>query len=63
MRNTQLTANKSASLFSAVTALRNTYQPEDDLGIPKLNEETPRAAEWSRENSFIDPPPQRKNNN
>jgi hypothetical protein len=59
----QTTTLATGSFYKTLLALRNTYPPEDDLGIPKLNEETPRAAEWSRENSFIDPPLQRKNTN
>jgi hypothetical protein len=59
----QTTTLATGSFYKTLLVLRISYPPEDDLGIPKLNEETPRAAEWSRENSFIGPPPQRKSTN
>ena len=51
---TQLTAHTSDSLYNTLIALRRTYPPADDVGIPSLNESTSRAATWSRANSFTD---------
>jgi hypothetical protein len=54
---TQATGN----VYKTLLALRNTYQPEDGSGIPKLSESISRAAEWSRDNCFTNLLPQRKN--
>lgn len=51
---TQTTTQATLSFYKTLLALRNTYQPEDNLGIPKLNEDTFQAPEWSRDGSFID---------
>ena len=50
----QTTAQTTGSFYKTLLALRNTHPPEDDLGIPKLNEDTFQAPEWSRDGSFID---------
>lgn len=60
---TQTTTQATLSFYKTLLALRNTYQPEDNLGIPKLSESTSQAAEWSRDNNFADLPQQRKNTN
>ena len=53
-KRTQLTAHTSDSYYNTLIALRKTYPPVDDIGIPNLNESTSRAAAWSRSNSFAD---------
>jgi hypothetical protein len=46
------TTQTNGSFYKTLLALRNTYPPEDDLGIPKLNEGTSQSAERSRDGSF-----------
>jgi prevent-host-death family protein len=53
-KRTQVAAHTAGSYYSTLIALRNTYPPVDDAGIPSLNESTSRAAAWSRTNSFTD---------
>ncbi len=53
-KRTQLTAHTSHSYYETLIALRNTYPPEDDVGIPSLSENTSRSAAWSRPNSFTE---------
>ncbi len=53
-KRTQLTAHTAGSYYSTLIALRNTYPPVDNVGIPSLNESTSRATAWSRTNSFAD---------
>jgi prevent-host-death family protein len=53
-KRTQVAAHTAGSYYSTLIALRNTYPPLDDIGIPMLNERTSRAAAWSRTNSFTD---------
>jgi hypothetical protein len=50
----QTKTQASGSVYKTLLALRNIYQPEDDIGIPKLNEVTFQAAEWSRASGFAD---------
>ena len=50
----QTKTQATGSYYKTLLALRNTYQPTDDLGIPKLSESTSRATEWSRDNCFAD---------
>jgi hypothetical protein len=50
----QTTTLTTGSFYKTLLALHNIYQPEDDIGIPKLNEETFQAAEWSRASGFAD---------
>jgi hypothetical protein len=59
----QTTTKAIGNFYKTLLALLNTYPPEDDLGIPKLNEGTSRDAQWLRDNSFADLSPQRKNTN
>jgi hypothetical protein len=59
----QTTTQATGSFYKTLLALCNTYQPEDDLGIPKISESNSRVTEWSRDNSFADLPPQRKSTN
>jgi hypothetical protein len=52
-QNTPQTTTKAiGNFYKTLLALRNTYPPEDDLGIPKRNEGTSQAAERSRDGSF-----------
>jgi prevent-host-death family protein len=53
-KRTQVAANTAGSYYSTLLALRNTYPPVDDIGIPMLNESTSRSAAWSRPNSFTE---------
>jgi prevent-host-death family protein len=53
-KRTQLTALTSDSYYNTLIALRNTYPPVDDVGIPSLSENTSRAAAWLRSNSFTE---------
>ena len=50
----QTTTLPTGSFYKTLLALRNTYPPEDDIGIPKLNEETLQAAKWSRARGVAD---------
>lgn len=51
-KRTQAAAHTAGSYYSTLIALRNTYPPLDDIGIPNLNGSTSRTAAWSRSNSF-----------
>ena len=51
-KRTQVVAQTTASYYNTLLALRNTYPPVDDIGIPNLNGSTSRTAAWSRSNSF-----------
>jgi prevent-host-death family protein len=53
-KRTQLTALTSDSYYNTLIALRNTYPPVDDVGIPSLSGNTSRSAAWSRPNTFTD---------
>jgi prevent-host-death family protein len=53
-KRTQVAAHTAGSYYSTLIAIRNTYPPVDDVGIPSLNESTSRASTWSRQNSFAD---------
>lgn len=61
--NVQNTPQTAGSYYKTLMALRKTYQPDDDSGIPKLSESTSQAAVWSHDNNFADLPPQQKNTN
>lgn len=50
----QTTTVPTGSFYKTLLVLRNIYQPEDDIGIPKLNEETLQAAKWSRASGVAD---------
>lgn len=51
---TQVAANTTGSYYNTLLALRSTYPPVDDAGIPMLDESASRAATWSRTNTFVD---------
>ena len=51
-KRTQVAAHTADSYYSTLLALRDTYPPVDDIGIPNLNGSTSRTAAWSRSNSF-----------
>jgi prevent-host-death family protein len=53
-KRTQVAAHTAGSYYSTLIALRKTYPPLDDIGIPNLNDSTSRTAAWSRANSFAD---------
>ena len=53
-KRTQVAACTAGSYYSTLLALRNTYPPVDDIGIPNLNASTSRTEAWSRSNSFAD---------
>jgi prevent-host-death family protein len=53
-KRTQVAALTAGSYYSTLIALRNTYPPVDDVGIPRLNDSNLRATAWSRRNSFTD---------
>lgn len=44
------------TFFTRLAHLRETYAPEDNLGLtPKGSTKTARAAAWKRENAFTSP--------
>ena len=53
-KRTQVAANTAGSYYSTLLALRSTYPPVDDIGIPMLNGDAARATAWSRSNSFTE---------
>ena len=53
-KRTQVVAHSADSYYNTLLAMRNTYPPVDDIGIPNLNASTSRTAAWSRANSFAD---------
>ena len=53
-KRTQSAANSAGSYYNSLIALRNTYPPVDDVGIPSLSENTSRSTTWSRPNTFAD---------
>lgn len=53
-KRTQLSAKTSGNYHSTLIALRSTYPPVDDVGIPNLSENSSRAAAWLRSNSFTE---------
>ena len=53
-RTQAATAHTATNYYSTLIALRSTYPPVDDIGIPSLSGSTSRATTWSRANSFAD---------
>ncbi len=51
-KRTQVAAQAAGSYYSTLLALRSTYPPVDDVGIPSISASTSRTAAWSRLNSF-----------
>jgi len=44
----------SASFYSQLLQLRETYPPQDDMGLMPLGS-TPRQSAWLRANAFLEP--------
>jgi prevent-host-death family protein len=51
-KRTEAAAHSADSFYNALMALRGTYAPLDNTGIPGAD--TTRAATWARANSFTD---------
>jgi prevent-host-death family protein len=51
-KRTEVAARSADSFYNTLTALRDTYAPLDDVGIPGAD--ATRAATWTRANSFSD---------
>lgn len=51
-KRTETAAQSADSLYNTLMALRDTYPPVDNVGIPSMD--ATRAAAWTRANSFTD---------
>ena len=51
-KRTETAAQSADNFYNTLIALRNTYAPEDDIGIPGVG--ATRAAVWKRANSFTE---------
>ena len=50
---TESTAQRAVSFYNELLALRKTYEPQDDLGLPALGPRSSPNSAWSRSNSFV----------
>jgi prevent-host-death family protein len=51
-KRTETAAHSADSFYNTLIALRGTYAPLDDMGIPGAD--AARASTWTRANSFTD---------
>jgi prevent-host-death family protein len=51
-KRTEVAAHSADSFYNTLMALRSTYAPLDNVGIPGAD--ATRAATWTRANSFTD---------
>jgi prevent-host-death family protein len=51
-KRTEVVARSADSFYNALMALRDTYAPVDDVGIPGAD--ATRTATWTRTSSFTD---------